>query len=428
MAASGDTRAFAAIYERYHQTIYRYCHSILHHSEDAADALQNTMVKAMRALEGHDRDIALKPWLFRIAHNEAISLVRRRRPTASIESVEGPLAPSVDEDAATRERLGQLVSDLRELPERQRGALLMRELAGLEFGEIAQAFDVSPAAAKQTVYEARTALHEYVEGRRMLCRDAREALSAGDRRMLRGRKLSAHMRDCAGCLDFEELMRLRRRDVAALAPTISAAGSAAVLNGILGGGGGSAGGGGVGTLVGGSSLKALIGSQGAKSLLVTALLTAGAGALGVVSTIRSQAGPRSTSAPARVEQAPAAARPVGGGAAQAAPQGGAAHRSSLRGSHQSTSPRSGSPTGSASGDSSGGAGARPGASGSSGGVSSQSRRTHHPRPTRGVVPVAHRHVNDVVAQVTQVEVPTVPSVSALPTEGSVSLPVLPQLP
>src|SRR5256885_3043442 len=111
LAASGDSRAFAVIYERYHQPIYRYCHSILQDPDDAADALQNAMLKAMRSLERTERDIALKPWLFRIAHNEAISLVRRRRPTALLEGSEGPLAHSADEDAATRERLSQLVDD-----------------------------------------------------------------------------------------------------------------------------------------------------------------------------------------------------------------------------------------------------------------------------------------------------------------------------
>src|SRR4051812_26570397 len=80
LASEGDRQAFAAIYERHHQALFRYCRSILRDDEDARDALQSTMTRAMRALEGERREIALKPWLFRIAHNEAISLARRRRP------------------------------------------------------------------------------------------------------------------------------------------------------------------------------------------------------------------------------------------------------------------------------------------------------------------------------------------------------------
>ena len=83
LAAKGDPRAFAAIYERYHQDLFRYCRSITGNGEDASDALQNTMTQALRSLPGERREIALRAWLFRIAHNEAVSLIRRR--TASVE-------------------------------------------------------------------------------------------------------------------------------------------------------------------------------------------------------------------------------------------------------------------------------------------------------------------------------------------------------
>src|SRR5688572_24673934 len=79
LAAAGNRAAFAAIFDRYHQDLYRYCVSLLHNQEDAADALQSTMLHALRALEGDDRDIALRPWLYRIAHNESMSIIRRRK-------------------------------------------------------------------------------------------------------------------------------------------------------------------------------------------------------------------------------------------------------------------------------------------------------------------------------------------------------------
>ncbi|MFL5912641.1 MAG: hypothetical protein ACJ768_19000, partial [Gaiellaceae bacterium] len=90
---------------------------------------------------------------------------------------------------------------------------------------------------------------------------------------------------CASCRDFEEIMRTRTRDVAALAPPLSAGASAAILQGIVGGGGGAAGGGGIIAWITGSGAKAVLGSQAAKSLLAAALVTAGAGALGVVSAL-----------------------------------------------------------------------------------------------------------------------------------------------
>jgi DNA-directed RNA polymerase specialized sigma24 family protein len=69
MAARGDADAFGAIYERYHQALYRYCCLILGHAEDGGDALHNTMAKAWVALRRAEPDVPLRPWLFRIAHN-----------------------------------------------------------------------------------------------------------------------------------------------------------------------------------------------------------------------------------------------------------------------------------------------------------------------------------------------------------------------
>src|SRR5438034_8876534 len=71
MAAAGSERAFAAIYERHARSLYRYCRSILHHDQDAQDALQAAMTRALAALSRGAPDAPLRPWLFRIAHNEA---------------------------------------------------------------------------------------------------------------------------------------------------------------------------------------------------------------------------------------------------------------------------------------------------------------------------------------------------------------------
>src|SRR5437868_1345055 len=113
--ADGDGQAFAALYRRHHQALYRYCRAILGNAEDAADALQNTMAAALRALPGEQRELRIKPWLYRIAHNETISLARRRPPYTGLEqAMEVPDARG--SDPATRERLRQLFADLPALP------------------------------------------------------------------------------------------------------------------------------------------------------------------------------------------------------------------------------------------------------------------------------------------------------------------------
>jgi|SRR6188472_29951 len=217
-AASGDQRALAAIFERYHQDLYRYCAAILGNAEDAQDAVQNTMLKVLRALPGEERELKLKPWLYRIAHNEAIELIRVRRSTDPIdaETLVGPGGPA--DEVETRGRLRQLISDIAELPDRQRGALVMREMSGLGYEQIGEALQTSPAVARQTIYEARLNLQQMRQGREMACGEVMRAISDDDGRVLRRRDIRAHMLRCEDCRAFRGEIEDRRREFAALAP------------------------------------------------------------------------------------------------------------------------------------------------------------------------------------------------------------------
>src|ERR1700741_279426 len=80
LVARDGAAAFAEIYRRYHQSLYGYCRSIVRDETDAEDALQSAMAGAYAALRKGERDVSLRPWLFRIAHNESVSVLRRRRP------------------------------------------------------------------------------------------------------------------------------------------------------------------------------------------------------------------------------------------------------------------------------------------------------------------------------------------------------------
>ena len=184
-AARGDTAAFAAVYERHHQALYRYCRSILRHDEDAQDALQSTMARAFAALQDEQRDFELRPWLFRIAHNEAITILRRRRETDELD--EQPAPGELEDRVSEREELRLLQLDLADLPERQRAALILRELNGLCHPEIGVVLELSTGAVKQAIFDARSALFSFREGREMACQDVRRMLSDGDGRVLRGR-------------------------------------------------------------------------------------------------------------------------------------------------------------------------------------------------------------------------------------------------
>ncbi|HEX6753401.1 MAG TPA: RNA polymerase sigma factor [Solirubrobacterales bacterium] len=286
-AAKREEQAFATIFRRYHQQIYRFCLSMLGDREDARDALQNTMVKALQALPGERRHIELKPWLYRVAHNESINLLRKRREATGADLEAIPSPESLTDTAARRERLRQLLRDLAELPERQRSALVMRELGGLSFEQIGAAFDTSSAVARQAVYEARLGLRELDEGREMSCEEVMHRLSDGDGRVSRRRDLRAHLRACADCRAFRDAIGTRRRDLAALAP-LPAVASAGILQAVIGGAPGAAGGAaGTATVVAGAGKAVsagLVAKSAATVVVVAAVGASAADRSGLVQT------------------------------------------------------------------------------------------------------------------------------------------------
>jgi RNA polymerase sigma factor (sigma-70 family) len=282
LASRGSARAFAVLYERHHQAIYRYCRAIVRDDQDAEDALQSAMTRAYAALCARERDLAVRPWLFRIAHNEAISILRRRPPEhVPSEACEALDGGGVERTLELRERLALLVADLHALPERQRAALLMRELSGLSIVEIAGAMSISVGAAKQTLFEARNSLRELAEGRTMECESVREAISLRDGRVLRGRRIRSHLRACAGCREFRTAIGAREADLRSLAPPLPASAASAMLARLLahGGGGGHAGGAAVassaGASLGGHAAAPLL-AKGIAGVAVLAAATAGA--------------------------------------------------------------------------------------------------------------------------------------------------------
>ncbi|TMM19220.1 MAG: sigma-70 family RNA polymerase sigma factor [Actinobacteria bacterium] len=233
LVSNGSARAFGLLYRRHHQALYRYCCAIVRNADDAQDALQSAMLRALVALQAEQRDLAVRPWLFRIAHNEAVSLLRRRRVAVPLAGELEPSEAAAEHTWEIRERIATLVVDLQALTERQRSALVMHELSGLPIKEIAVALSISPGAAKQALFEARCALQEFDEGRAMDCEAVRRVVSDGDRRVLHGRKIRGHLRSCQGCRDFRRTIGERQAAWSALAPPLPAAAASAMLARLL---------------------------------------------------------------------------------------------------------------------------------------------------------------------------------------------------
>jgi RNA polymerase sigma factor (sigma-70 family) len=310
LAAAGDPQAFAILYERHHQALYRYCRSILGHDEDARDALQSTMTRAFAALQGERRDLEVRPWLFRVAHNEAISLLRRRRPTAELGEAAGLSTEGLAQAVEDRERLAHLRSDLGDLPDRQRTALVLRELNGLSHAEIAAVLECSPRAVKQTIFEARAALNDCAEGRAMVCGEVQRALSDGDGRVRRGRRMRAHLRSCRSCRRFDAALRRRPAELAALAPPLPAAASLGLLSQLIPWGGQAS--------VAGAGAAAGAGGGVAASTITKAVLVVAATA--TVAGGGATAGRDANDPPTRPSAPPPAGEPSARPATRAGPQ------------------------------------------------------------------------------------------------------------
>jgi RNA polymerase sigma factor (sigma-70 family) len=267
LAGTGSDPAFAMLYRRFDGPLHGYCMSIVRDAEDARDVLQSAWMKALVALRSESRRAPVRPWLFRIVHNEAIDLIRRRRgdePLVDSDRLGG--TAGADEEVVGRENVAEVVADLRELPEGQRAALVMREWADLEYADIALALATSEGNARQLVFTARSGLVESRAGREQSCDAIRLELAGADGRRLRNRRIRSHLDSCDACREFSAESRGRRRAAAAaLVPW--GAGAPELLGGILSAGG-TAGG-----VTGGS---ALLGGL-AKGMAVAALVSGGVG-------------------------------------------------------------------------------------------------------------------------------------------------------
>jgi RNA polymerase sigma factor (sigma-70 family) len=260
---AGNEEAFQVIFDRYRQRLFAYTRQMLSGSrQDAEDALQDVFLRAYAALRANDRPVSLRAWLYRVAHNRCIDQLRRPTPAQAdvFDLSRSPLRDPIEE-SQRREDLRRLVEDVQRLPEAQRSALLMREMDGLSYQELADALDVTVPAIKSLLVRARIGLVEAVEARDTACVEIRNDLMASyDRGVRASGKARRHLRDCAPCREYRTDLRSIQRGLGALSPGDggpigllaklfglgSGAGGAAAGGGaVLGGGGAAMAGGGV---------------------------------------------------------------------------------------------------------------------------------------------------------------------------------------
>jgi RNA polymerase sigma factor (sigma-70 family) len=264
----GYEDAFRVIHDRYRQRLFAYTRQMLGGSRsDAEDALQDVFLRAYNALRRDDRPVTLRAWLYRVAHNRCIDQLRRPLPAPAdlFETSRAPLQDPMT-TAERREDLRRLVEDVGRLPEQQRSALLMRELEGLTYAELADALDVSVPAIKSLLVRARVGLAQATDARDTACVEIRADLAGTHERGVRASGRSRrHLRDCAGCRDYQQALRRVRAGFGALSPGggplatlakllgIGGASSGAAAGGSVAAGAGAASGGGAAVVGGGAA-------------------------------------------------------------------------------------------------------------------------------------------------------------------------------
>jgi RNA polymerase sigma factor (sigma-70 family) len=368
MARSGNPGAFETIVDRYQGRLLGFCRQMLGSTEDAEDVLQEVFVNAYRAMLRDEREINLRPWLYRIARNRCLNHLRK--PTAdaqeSMDMVPAVEASSTAERVHNREEFRQLLTDVKKLPETQRSALLLREMDALSYEEIAAAMDTTVPSVKSLLVRARISLAEASQARLLTCGEVRVELSEAAEGL---RKASApvrrHVRECEECADFRTQIRSNEKALAALFPagalfalkgfiasklgfgsaSGSTAGAGATSAGAAAGGAASAGAvSSVGAALSGSStaggigaIGGAIGTKAVAGVVTAAVLTAGAVKVeqqtetpvdpqAKVSHVRANApsapaiAPAQVSAPQAVVSAPPVPAPQAEPAVEAAPQ------------------------------------------------------------------------------------------------------------
>jgi len=221
---TASAASFERVYRRYVRDVYRVAAGVLGNPQDAEDATQTTFMRAYRALERGERVRNVHAWLLAIARNVCREQFRRNGPALTLVELDGDgaAAPETDGPSATEIR-----DAMQHLPFNHRLVLVLREIEGRSYNEIATAMELSVPAIETLLFRARRALREQLEASEhavgcdgihdLISRQIDGRLSLRERGLLR-----AHLRSCAECARAARSERSRRRLMPALAGPLPA--------------------------------------------------------------------------------------------------------------------------------------------------------------------------------------------------------------
>jgi RNA polymerase sigma factor (sigma-70 family) len=217
----GQHAAFEALCARYQSRLLAFCRHMLNSREDAEDVLQEVFAAAFNAVLADEREINVRPWLYRIARNRSLNHLRRAS-AIGVDSMDVHLADhglSTGDRVIRRESFRELLEDVQLLPETQRTALLLREIDALSYEQIAQAMETTVPSVKSLLVRARISLAEAAVARKLSCDEVRLELGQVAEGLA---KLTAparrHVRECDRCRFFKKQLKDNNHALAAMLP------------------------------------------------------------------------------------------------------------------------------------------------------------------------------------------------------------------
>jgi RNA polymerase sigma factor (sigma-70 family) len=293
--------ACAALYRRHGGEILRYCRRRLGEPADAEDVAQQVFVRAYGALLRGERVRLPRHWLLRIARNECRRFVARRSRVREVGFDEA--IDVVPEEEQPRWSPAEIRRALDELVPTQRQALVLRELEGRPYAEIARELRVSVSAVETLLFRARRSLREQLDGA-LACGAAEHALSLElDGRLPETERagLRAHLRGCAECNRLARRHRARRHALRTLLPFPLQGQLASLV-----GGGSAAGGAAVGTGAVAKALTLLAAGAVSSTVGLTVALPAAAPERAPTKAVVPSADAGTATATLRIQAVPAA--------------------------------------------------------------------------------------------------------------------------
>ncbi len=172
-AQKGDARAFEMLVTPHEQMLWRVCWHYTHHQEDAADCLQETMLKAWKAIKTYRGDCSLSSWLYRIAATVCLDFLRKQKRLPETESADemaeeegfSPAddSPTPDEAVIRRESADNIRAAIASLPAEMRTVIILYALQGLGYEEIAASMGTSVGTVKSRLNRARQKIAKFLQ-------------------------------------------------------------------------------------------------------------------------------------------------------------------------------------------------------------------------------------------------------------------------